>query len=33
VLVDVRAQTVLVFRRSKPQATGFDVALEIERGE
>jgi Uma2 family endonuclease len=32
-LVDVRAQTVLVFRRSGPEATGFDVALEVERGE
>ena len=32
-LVDPRAQTVLVFRRSSPRATGFDVAPEIERDE
>jgi len=32
-LVDIRAATVLVFRRSGPEATGFDVALELERDE
>jgi Uma2 family endonuclease len=32
-LVDPRAQTVLVFRRSRPRAAGFDVALELERDE
>jgi Uma2 family endonuclease len=32
-LVDIRAATVLVFRRSQPKATGFDVALELERDE
>jgi Uma2 family endonuclease len=32
-LVDVVAQTVLVFRRSQPQAPRFDLALELERGE
>jgi Uma2 family endonuclease len=32
-LVDVRAQTVLVYRRSSPKAEGFDVALELELDE
>ena len=32
-LVDTRADTVLVFRRSGPGATGFDVSLELELGE
>lgn len=32
-LVDEVAGTVLVFRRSKPDATRFDVALELGRGE
>ena len=32
-LVDIRAATVLIFRRSQPKATGFDVALELERDE
>ncbi len=32
-LVDTRADTVLVFRRSFRAATGFDVALELEAGE
>src|SRR5512132_2601993 len=30
-LVDIRAPSVLVFRRSGPQAPGFDVALELDR--
>jgi Uma2 family endonuclease len=30
-LVDTRAPSVLVFRRSAPQAPAFDVALELER--
>jgi Uma2 family endonuclease len=32
-LVDDRSQTVLVFRRSHPDAPAFDVALELGRGE
>ena len=32
-LVDTRADTVLVFRRSSPNAEGFDVALELELDE
>lgn len=32
-LVDTRAQTVLVFRRTGPASSGFDVALELERDE
>jgi Uma2 family endonuclease len=32
-LVDSPVASVLVFRRSDPQAPGFDVALEITRGE
>jgi Uma2 family endonuclease len=32
-LVDSEAATVLVFRRSEPQAPTFDVALELRRGE
>ena len=32
-LVDIRAETVLMFRRSGPQAAAFDVALELERDE
>ena len=32
-LVDIRAETVLVFRRSAPDAPSFDIALELERDE
>ncbi len=32
-LIDTRADTVLVFRRSRPDAASFDVALELEIGE
>ena len=32
-LVDDRAETVLVYRRSKPGLGSFDVALELARGE
>jgi Uma2 family endonuclease len=32
-LVDTRAHTVLVFRRSTPKAAAFDIVLELERGE
>ncbi|MDQ3719269.1 MAG: Uma2 family endonuclease [Actinomycetota bacterium] len=32
-LVDTAADEVLVFRRSTPGATRFDVALELGRGE
>ena len=32
-LVDTSAASVLVYRRSAPQATGFDVALELESGD
>jgi Uma2 family endonuclease len=32
-LVDTAADEVLVFRRSKPDAPAFDVALELERSE
>ena len=32
-LVDDVAETVLVFRRSAPEVTTFDVALELGRGE
>lgn len=32
-LVDDRAETVLVYRRSKPGLGSFDLALELERGE
>jgi Uma2 family endonuclease len=32
-LIDTRAQTVLVFRRSRQEAAAFDVALELERDE
>jgi Uma2 family endonuclease len=32
-LVDDVAETVLVFRRSAPDVTTFDVALELDRGE
>jgi len=32
-LVDTAAATVLVFRRSAPEAPLFDVALELERGD
>ncbi len=32
-LVDTGADTVLVYRRSSPEATTFDVALELEDGE
>jgi Uma2 family endonuclease len=32
-LVDTRAQTVLVFRRSGPEVKAFDVVLELEREE
>jgi Uma2 family endonuclease len=32
-LVDDVAETVLVFRRSAPDVTTFDVALELRRGE
>ncbi len=31
-LVDDRAETVLVYRRSKPGLDSFDVALELDRG-
>jgi Uma2 family endonuclease len=32
-LVDTEAETVLVFRRSSPAATFFDVALEQRSGD
>jgi Uma2 family endonuclease len=32
-LIDTRAQSVLVFRRSRQEAAAFDVALELERDE
>ena len=32
-LVDTRADTVLVYRRSTPEAVAFDVALEVAVGE
>jgi len=32
-LVDTKSQSVLVFRRSEPAASSFDVALEPGRGE
>ncbi len=32
-LVDTRAHSVLVFRRSEPEASCFDIALELERDE
>jgi Uma2 family endonuclease len=32
-LVDTRASTVLIFRRSSPKAVGFDVPLELEVDE
>jgi Uma2 family endonuclease len=32
-LVDDRAETVLVYRRSKPGLDSFDVALELDAGE
>jgi Uma2 family endonuclease len=32
-LVDDIAETVLLFRRSRPQAASYDVALELGRGE
>lgn len=32
-LVDTNARTILVFRRSSPEASGFDLALEVEAGE
>ena len=32
-LVDTAADEVIVFRRSKPDAPAFDVALELERSE
>lgn len=32
-LVDDASETVLVYRRSKPNATTFDVALELGRGD
>jgi Uma2 family endonuclease len=32
-LVDDRAPSVLVFRRSKPDVPSFDVALELQRGD
>lgn len=32
-LVDNKAEVVLAFRRSTPDAPGFDIALELERGE
>lgn len=32
-LVDTESNTVLVFRRSTPAATEFDVALEVGAGE
>jgi Uma2 family endonuclease len=32
-LVDDVAETVLAFRRSRPEAAGFDVALELGRGD
>jgi Uma2 family endonuclease len=32
-LVDTKANSVLVYRRSTPQADRFDVALELEAGE
>jgi hypothetical protein len=33
IAVDTKSETVLVFRRSEPQAASFDVALEIGIGE
>jgi Uma2 family endonuclease len=32
-LVDIPAESILVYRRSRPRADHFDVALEIGRGE
>jgi Uma2 family endonuclease len=32
-LVDTAADTVLVYRRSSPEAAEFDVVLEVEGGE
>ncbi|MEY2441976.1 MAG: putative restriction endonuclease [bacterium] len=32
-LVDTRAQTVLIYRRSSPKARGFDILLELELDE
>ncbi len=32
-LVDTAAEEVLVFRRSSPGATAFDVALELDRSQ
>jgi Uma2 family endonuclease len=32
-LVDSKADSVLVYGRSKPEAPDFDVALELGRGE
>ena len=32
-LVDTKADVVIVFRRSRPDAPGFDVSLELGRGE
>ncbi len=32
-LVDTSAEAVLVFRRSRPGAPAFDIALELEQGE
>ncbi len=32
-LVDIAADTVLVYRRSSPEAAEFDVVLEVEAGE
>lgn len=32
-LVDTNSDTVLVYRRSSPSGTAFDVSLELERGE
>jgi Uma2 family endonuclease len=32
-LVDVSAETLLVYRRATPEAPAFDVALELSRGE
>lgn len=32
-LVDTAAEAVLIFRRSRPRATAFDVSLELTREE
>ena len=32
-LVDTASQEVRIFRRSSPQLAGFDIALEVERGQ